>query len=688
MSDSDDPRDEEMSTLSAIYPEIEVDSSDPHVFVLEIPVHPSKPVQVLFPAPVPAPVTAAGPETLPLPVQTPDDRAGEVQREDSHELSYLPPVRLLISLPPGYPAQQPPKVELTSNPPWIPSSRIDQLVADCARLWKELDHDPVLFTYIDHIQQLAETAFDVADDRGILTAEPQHRIAILDYDISAKRAAFDRETFDCGICLDPKKGSACHRMLDCGHVFCVSCLQDFYNNAIQEGDISSVRCLTPNCAKDREKSAAQESPTSQSAGGRAKRKRRQKLISPSELLKIPLEPEVVRRFVTLKYKSELESDKNTVYCPRPWCNGAARSKKHKKPDGLEFSDDSEGSEDEDENRSQASAVPRPYNKTEELLCICEDCGFAFCGRCFLGWHGEFYRCAPRRDKTELTAEEKASLEYVQLHTTPCPTCAAPAQKTHGCNHMICGRQGCGTHFCYLCSAWLDPTNPYSHYNQQSNGRITGCYNRLWELEAGDGDDVGLGFIGGRAAALAAEQEIEVDAALLIPEIEEADGEDGHPNGAAAGAAADHVGVRPANEHENERGVALEAPLVLRIAADPPGRAAPPPVPNPPPIARPRAGAQQNARRRGGRGGQHAARGGRGGANLQQQNEQARNNGAPRRGRGGRPRGGAVVPEADRPNDDDLNEHQRAWIRQFVHMALNDEEDLVDSDSDEEIFWIR
>lgn len=35
MSDSDDPRDEEMSTLSAIYPEIEVDSSDPHLFVLE-----------------------------------------------------------------------------------------------------------------------------------------------------------------------------------------------------------------------------------------------------------------------------------------------------------------------------------------------------------------------------------------------------------------------------------------------------------------------------------------------------------------------------------------------------------------------------------------------------------------------------------------------------------------------------
>ncbi|KAI6083405.1 hypothetical protein F4821DRAFT_194125 [Hypoxylon rubiginosum] len=42
----------------------------------------------------------------------------------------------------------------------------------------------------------------------------------------------NQETFDCGICLDPKKGAACHQMLDCNHVFCVQCLQDFYNNAI------------------------------------------------------------------------------------------------------------------------------------------------------------------------------------------------------------------------------------------------------------------------------------------------------------------------------------------------------------------------------------------------------------------------------------------------------------------------
>jgi E3 ubiquitin-protein ligase RNF14 len=34
-----------------------------------------------------------------------------------------------------------------------------------------------------------------------------------------------------------------------------------------------------------------------------------------------------------------------------------------------------------------------------------------------------------------------------------------------------------------------------------------------------------------------------------------------------------------------------------------------------------------------------------------------------------------------PND--LNLQQQAWIRHFVQLALNDEEDLVDWDSDEE-----
>ena len=56
--------------------------------------------------------------------------------------------------------------------------------------------------------------------------------------------------------------------------------------------------------------------------------------------------------------------------------------------------------------------------------------------------------------------------------------------------MICAQ--CKTHFCYLCSSYLEEGNPYKHYNTKKGG----CYQRLWELEAGDGDDVGRGYFGG------------------------------------------------------------------------------------------------------------------------------------------------------------------------------------------------
>ncbi|KAL2157631.1 hypothetical protein VTH06DRAFT_6010 [Thermothelomyces fergusii] len=267
-------------------------------------------------------------------------------------------------------------------------------------------------------------------------------------------------------------------MLDCGHVFCVDCLRDFYNSAIREGNIAAVVCLEPNCARDRAKAA--------SSGG--KRKKVKTFIHPSELLQIPLDPEVVKRYLMLRYKMELESDRSTVYCPRKWCNGAARSKKHKKPQGLELPEASDDSASEGEEEDDEDTAEDEDNKPKrERLAICEECGFAFCARCLQSWHGELNFCPKSREEI-LAAAELASLEYIRLHTTPCPKCAAPAQKTQGCNHMHCSR--CGTHFCYLCSARLDPENPYRHFNTPpSADKSQPCYMRLWELGEGDGADV-------------------------------------------------------------------------------------------------------------------------------------------------------------------------------------------------------
>lgn len=477
-------------------------------------------------------------------------------------------------------------------------------------------------------------------------------------------------------------------MVDCGHVFCVECLRDFYNNAIKEGDLATVRCLAPSCAKEREKAA----------GADKKGKKIRTFISPSELLQIPLDAEVVQRYVTLKYKTELESDKNTIYCPRSWCNGAARSKKHKKPDGFELgeaSDDEDGSEDGDAEDGK----PKPYKLEKELLAICEDCGFAFCSRCQQSWHGEFIRCSAPRKDGELTAEDLASLEYVKFHTTPCPTCAAPVQKTHGCNHMLCYR--CQSHFCYLCSAWLVPDNPYQHFNENPDGKKTSCYMRLWELEEGDGDDVGIGFAGGRPGAPAGGAPVPVPVERIVPEIEEPDDDDEPDNmGPREMAVFRHlmnrhlVNENPRAGENGQVGVAREGPLVLRIGGNQPagaGRGGPRAAGAPPraPVPPARGGHQPLRGQAGPRGGREGGVRIGGGQNPQPHRQNNRGGG----GRGGAQRHNGAAAAHGRPdiNVDNIVEpdgqgldvHHRAWVRQFVQLALEDQEDMLLEFEDDE-----
>ncbi|KAI1342024.1 RWD domain-containing protein [Xylariaceae sp. FL0016] len=680
--DEDDSREIELSTIAAIYPELQINENDPNTFSLELPISLEKPLTVLFPA-----ITEAS-----RPLASAQDAAPSGTETESRTLLNLPALQVSITLPKGYPQEKPPRATISTSPPWLSDGILRKLEGDCEKLWEEIGRDQVIFTYIDDLQRSAEDVFGLVDSKGTLEILPEHKIAILDYDNNARKKAFEKETFECGICLDPKKGSSCHRMLDCGHVFCVQCLQDFYNNAITEGDVSSVQCLEPNCAKEREESIRASS---------RKKKRVKLFVSPSELLQIPIEQDMVKRYVTLKHKTELESDKNTVYCPRSWCQGAARSKKHRKPEGLEIvevSDDESDAEDTGGKTFQAE---------KELLAICEDCGFAFCTRCMQSWHGEFKYCIPVERKDEITAEEQASLDYLKSHTTPCPTCAAPCQKTHGCNHMRCFR--CQTHFCYLCSAWLDPSNPYRHYNIQSNGSVNGCFMRLWELEGGDGNDVGIGFEGGnvmRDANVAAGQYGEHLEIVGQPRAERQEANPNQPEQVPPAEipnpvqqplpAADHEEAPRQQPNNGRAAVAREGPLVLRIEGD----AAPPRgergvargQPGPPNHNLQQAVNEGQGQRGGGRGN----RGGRGlRVNRQNNHHNQRNraqgqnqplhnhgrNGQNRMGNGD-PLRGRAGPAAENQAQE-LNPQQQAWVRHFVQMALNDQEDLLEWESDDE-----
>ncbi|KAJ5248874.1 hypothetical protein N7468_000325 [Penicillium chermesinum] len=469
---SEDDRSVELSSIAAIFPEIKINPESPFKATLDLPVALPSPTKVYFQQPVDVGFPAA--LTPPTSIDEHKAELDQTAARDVHVLSYLPPVNLHIELPDGYPSEKPPRVQLNTQPPWLPAPILAKLSNDCERLWKECGQDMVVFTYIDHLQQLAETAFGIQDTNdGELYLARDLKIPLLDFNSKTEREKFEQGTFECGICLEPKKGASCHRLLRCSHVFCVPCLQDFYNTCITEGDVDSVKCLAPDCDKNQHPTPAPGSEV------QTPRRKKDRTIGPSELLQIPLSTETVQRYVFLKRKKKIEADTNTVYCPRHWCQGAARSKRHPKPqDPME---DDDGSDDDEASPTEPNGKVDEAPSRENRLAICEDCNYAFCAICKKGWHGDLVFCVPRL-QAEPTEEEKATEEYFRLYTTHCPTCNVPCQKLMGCNHMRCVK--CDTHFCYLCSAWLSPDNPYRHFNEE--GRY--CYNRLWDLEGGDGEN--------------------------------------------------------------------------------------------------------------------------------------------------------------------------------------------------------
>jgi E3 ubiquitin-protein ligase RNF14 len=197
--DEDDARFMELETLEAIYPEIR--RADPRfTFELELLVEPARPVTVLFPA---ASSVATQEERRDTTSSSSASTTNGAQAEpvDSLLVSHLPPLSLRITLPDGYPSDKPPVVKISTTPQWLAHSTLSILEDDGPRLWEEAGRDMVAYTYIDHLQREAENVFGAIGAEGTLQVDPEHKLAVLDYDIKAKRAAFEKETFECGICL-------------------------------------------------------------------------------------------------------------------------------------------------------------------------------------------------------------------------------------------------------------------------------------------------------------------------------------------------------------------------------------------------------------------------------------------------------------------------------------------------------
>ncbi|KAI0651634.1 RWD-domain-containing protein [Trametes meyenii] len=387
--------------------------------------------------------------------------AGPSSSTKTLSLSTLPPVLLDVLLPHEYPFSPPQIRSVHVTHSWLQPGRVD-LRERLAEMWEE--GEGVLYTWVEWIRsgELLDTLgmiSVVGGRRTICIPHPTPGLLLpllANFDSSTQAARFSANSYECQVCLTSIKGARCV-MLSCTHVFCRSCLQDFWGLCIREGDVSRVGCPDPACVKDQRDATEEEV---------------RRVVSEEEVL----------RWKWLRMKRALEKDPTLVHCPMALCQ---------------------------------TPIARPENVEEgspwERLRTCTECGYSFCSYCKRTWHGPVSQCpisatkgllmeymalpedSPQRRQMEQRygrmalkklideyEQERAFHEWLERSTgTPCPGCDLRVEKSAGCNHMTCIK--CGMHYCYRCGVRLDGRHPYKHFSTPG----LRCFSKLFDVESID-----------------------------------------------------------------------------------------------------------------------------------------------------------------------------------------------------------
>ncbi|XP_043925214.1 E3 ubiquitin-protein ligase RNF14-like isoform X1 [Protopterus annectens] len=379
-------------------------------------------------------------------------------------VEFLPPIILRFDLPVDYPSASAPAFTLHCK--WLSESQLTSLCTQLDGIWKENKGCVVLFSWMQFLRE--ETlhflnigsslllkpsemrrcypqplVFMETEQAGIAKAEDavgaiccDPRAAqdveswanilpeILDFNQHQKQKCFNNKIYSCKICFLAKLGSDCLCFTKCEHVYCNSCLREYFEIQIKDGTVHLLNCPEPECPS---------------------------VATPAQVKQLVGE-EAFSRYDHLLLQNGLSLMTDVVYCPRLSCQTAVL----KEPDSE--------------------------------MAVCNSCFFAFCTKCNLTYHGvapchnevaeelgspvnencestddsegdydeEIYRMVSRKKLAQRYQNEK----WVKENAKVCPNCRSPVQKDGGCNKMTCGR--CGSFFCWVCLAHLKQ-NPYDHF---------------------------------------------------------------------------------------------------------------------------------------------------------------------------------------------------------------------------------
>ncbi|XP_062393010.1 E3 ubiquitin-protein ligase RNF14 [Sardina pilchardus] len=405
--------------------------------------------------------------------------------EQTHAVSFLPPIVLKFELPEDYPSSSPPIFTLRSK--WLQRTQLSALCKRLDELWEENEGCVVLFTWIQFLKEEAlgfleiqspllvvthgktqhkssatgsgtkpdgvtqeDTPDGCLDPRAIVDLDHEHDLAaqLLDFNEEQWQKVFNLKMLNCGICFMEKLGADCLYFKICNHVYCNECMAEYFTIQIRDGNVQCLSCPEPKCTS---------------------------IATPEQVKKLVGEAEFAR-YDRLLLQSSLDGMPDVVYCPRSAC--------------------------------RVAVMLEPETK----LAICPACKFAFCHVCNRGYHGvsaceakiedllalrdEYLSASPDgkafmeqrygKHVIQRIVEESYSSEWLKDNCKGCPFCGTNIQKVDGCNKMTCS--SCKQYFCWICLNMLPRADPYAHFSN----RASPCFNQLFQgMDVDDAQDEGF-----------------------------------------------------------------------------------------------------------------------------------------------------------------------------------------------------
>ncbi|RAL38867.1 hypothetical protein DM860_015228 [Cuscuta australis] len=210
----------------------------------------------------------------------------------------------------------------------------------------------------------------------------------------------------CNICIEELPRSEMTQM-DCGHCFCNSCWTEHFIVKIKEGQSKRIRCMAHKCFAICDEAVVR------------------KLVGKDH-------PDLAEKFERFLLESYIEDNKMVKWCPSiPHCGNAIR-----------------------------------IENDEHFEVECS-CGLQFCFNCLSEAHSPC-SCLMWELWAKKCRDESETVNWITVHTKPCPKCLKPVEKNGGCNLVGCV---CGQAFCWLCGGATGRDHTWSRIAGHSCGRF-------------------------------------------------------------------------------------------------------------------------------------------------------------------------------------------------------------------------